>query len=119
MPLDPEYPKERLQYLLHDANADVLVVQRHFKNSLVFDGPTIDLNDETSYHADCSLLSPIAEHNHLAYVIYTSGTTGKPKGVMAEHGGIVNSLQWKKAFLSIPKRIAYLFCTPMFSMRSF
>lgn len=98
MPLDPEYPKERLQYLLHDANADVLVVQRHFKNSLVFDGPTIDLNDETSYHADCSLLSPIAEHNHLAYVIYTSGTTGKPKGVMAEHGGIVNSLQWKKAF---------------------
>ncbi|EIM11781.1 non-ribosomal peptide synthetase, partial [Bacillus atrophaeus] len=98
VPLDPEYPKERLQYLLHDANADVLVVQRHFKNSLVFDGPTIDLNDETSYHADCSLLSPIAEHNHLAYVIYTSGTTGKPKGVMAEHGGIVNSLQWKKAF---------------------
>ncbi|MED1018427.1 non-ribosomal peptide synthase/polyketide synthase [Bacillus atrophaeus] len=98
VPLDPEYPKERLQYLLNDANADVLVVQRHFKNSLVFDGPTIDLNDETSYHADCSLLSPIAEHNHLAYVIYTSGTTGKPKGVMAEHGGIVNSLQWKKAF---------------------
>ncbi|MBT2572354.1 amino acid adenylation domain-containing protein, partial [Bacillus sp. ISL-51] len=98
VPLDPEYPKERLQYLLNDANADVLVVQRHFKNSLVFDGPTIDLNDETSYHADCSLLSPIAEHDHLAYVIYTSGTTGKPKGVMAEHGGIVNSLQWKKAF---------------------
>ncbi|MCY7909667.1 amino acid adenylation domain-containing protein [Bacillus inaquosorum] len=98
VPLDPEYPKERLQYLLHDANTDVLLVQRHLKNSLTFDGPTIDLNDEASYHADCSLLSPIAEHNHLAYVIYTSGTTGKPKGVMVEHGGIVNSLQWKKAF---------------------
>ncbi|MCY8701099.1 non-ribosomal peptide synthase/polyketide synthase [Bacillus spizizenii] len=98
VPLDPEYPEERLQYVLNDANADVLVVQRHFKNSLVFDGPMIDLNDETSYHADCSLLSPIAEHSHLAYVIYTSGTTGKPKGVMVEHGGIVNSLQWKKAF---------------------
>ncbi|MEC2307910.1 non-ribosomal peptide synthase/polyketide synthase [Bacillus atrophaeus] len=98
VPLDPEYPKERLQYLLNDANPDVFVVQRHFKNSLVFDGPTIDLNDETSYHADCSLLSPLADHNDLAYVIYTSGTTGKPKGVMAEHGGIVNSLQWKKAF---------------------
>ncbi|MDM5301989.1 non-ribosomal peptide synthase/polyketide synthase [Bacillus subtilis] len=98
VPLDPEYPKERLQYLLHDANADVLLVQRHFKNSLTFDGPTIDLNDESSYHTDCSLLSPVAEHNHLAYVIYTSGTTGLPKGVMVEHGGIVNSLQWKKAF---------------------
>ncbi|OIK22018.1 non-ribosomal peptide synthase/polyketide synthase [Bacillus amyloliquefaciens] len=98
VPLDPEYPNERLQYLLHDANADVLLVQHHFKNSLTFDGPTIDLNDETSYHADCSLLSPIAEHSHLAYVIYTSGTTGKPKGVMVEHGGIANSLQWKKAF---------------------
>ncbi|MCO4850630.1 non-ribosomal peptide synthase/polyketide synthase [Bacillus vallismortis] len=97
VPLDPEYPKERLQYLLHDANADVLLVQRHFKNSLTFDGPTIDLNDESSYHTD-SLLSPVAEHNHLAYVIYTSGTTGLPKGVMVEHGGIVNSLQWKKAF---------------------
>ncbi|QOQ56761.1 non-ribosomal peptide synthase/polyketide synthase [Bacillus amyloliquefaciens] len=98
VPLDPEYPNERLQYLLHDANADVLLVQHHFKNSLTFDGPTIDLNDETSYHADCSLLSSIAEHSHLAYVIYTSGTTGKPKGVMVEHGGIANSLQWKKAF---------------------
>ncbi|MCY7931339.1 non-ribosomal peptide synthetase, partial [Bacillus inaquosorum] len=98
VPLDPEYPKERLQYLLHDANTDVLLVQRHLKNILTFDGPTIDLNDEASYHADCSLLSPIAEHNHLAYVIYTSGTTGKPKGVMVEHGSIVNSLQWKKAF---------------------
>ncbi|WP_416654229.1 non-ribosomal peptide synthase/polyketide synthase [Bacillus amyloliquefaciens] len=98
VPLDPEYPNERLQYLLHDANADVLLVQHHFKNSLTFDGPTIDLNDEAAYHADCSLLSPIAEHSHLAYVIYTSGTTGKPKGVMVEHGGIANSLQWKKAF---------------------
>ncbi|MEC3633095.1 non-ribosomal peptide synthetase, partial [Bacillus velezensis] len=98
VPLDPEYPKERLQYLLHDADADVLLVQRHLKNSLTFDGPVIDLNDETSYHADSSLLSPVAGHSHLAYVIYTSGTTGKPKGVMVEHGGIVNSLQWKKAF---------------------
>ncbi|MDR0140773.1 non-ribosomal peptide synthetase [Bacillus sp. JHAA] len=98
VPLDPEYPKERLQYLLHDADADVLLVQHHLKNSLAFDGPVIDLNDETSYHADCSLLSPVAGHSHLAYVIYTSGTTGKPKGVMVEHGGIVNSLQWKKAF---------------------
>ncbi len=98
VPLDPDYPKERLQYLLHDADADVLLVQHHLKNSLAFDGPVIDLNDETSYHADCSLLSPVAEHSHLAYVIYTSGTTGKPKGVMVEHGGIVNSLQWKKAF---------------------
>ncbi|MFE9943147.1 non-ribosomal peptide synthase/polyketide synthase [Bacillus velezensis] len=98
VPLDPEYPKERLQYLLHDADADVLLVQHHLKNSLAFDGPVIDLNDETSYHADCSLLSPVAGHSHLAYVIYTSGTTGKPKGVMVEHGGIVNSLQWKKSF---------------------
>lgn len=119
VPLDPEYPNERLQYLLHDANADVLLVQHHFKNSLTFDGPTIDLNDETSYHADCSLLSPIAEHSHLAYVIYTSGTTGKPKGVMVEHGGIANSLQWKKAFLSILPRTVCLSCTPMFLMHLF
>ncbi|MGN9865284.1 non-ribosomal peptide synthase/polyketide synthase [Bacillus swezeyi] len=111
VPLDPEYPEERLQYLLNDANVAVLVVQRQFKNSLVFDGPTIDLNDETSYHADHSSLSPIAEHNHLAYVIYTSGTTGKPKGVMVEHSGIVNSLQWKKAFFkySAEDRVLVLF----------
>ncbi len=105
--------------MLHDADADVLLVQHHLKNSLAFDGPVIDLNDETSYHADCSLLSPVAGHSHLAYVIYTSGTTGKPKGVMVEHGGIVNSLQWKKAFSSILRRIAYLSCTRMFLMRSF
>ena len=101
VPLDPEYPEERIQYMLQDANIRVLLLQEHLRHKLTFNGQLIFLNDERSYHSDSSLLSPAAGSSNLAYIIYTSGTTGKPKGVMVEHGAIVNSLQWKKSFFKL------------------
>ncbi len=89
VPLDPDYPDERLRYLIEDAQ---------LKHILVADDRLNNLSSEVdfaTYHPEPSLLEqfsdaePIksAEHNEhsLAYVIYTSGTTGQPKGVMQTH----------------------------------
>ncbi|MDT2268723.1 amino acid adenylation domain-containing protein [Paenibacillus larvae] len=112
VPIDPEYPEERIQYLLKDANISVLLLQEHLKHKVTFNGQLIHLNDEEFYHSDRSLLSPVAGSSNLAYVIYTSGTTGKPKGVMVEHRGIVNSLQWKKSFFGLSEEEHVLVLLP-------
>ncbi|MCP3774857.1 amino acid adenylation domain-containing protein [Paenibacillus sp. MZ04-78.2] len=112
VPLDPQYPQERLQHMLQVAKAGLLLVQGDVEGDLRFAGTVLDLNDEASYHPDGSALLPIAQHHHLAYVIYTSGTTGKPKGVMIEHSGIANALQWKKALFHFPEQDRVLVLYP-------
>jgi len=91
LPLDPHYPPERLQFMLADSQADLLLTQTGL--TLVTEGlPTVFLAENwptiSQYSADwlaCSI-SP----DHLAYVIYTSGSTGRPKGVMISHRALVN-----------------------------
>ncbi|WP_010503429.1 non-ribosomal peptide synthetase, partial [Paenibacillus elgii] len=90
VPIDPEYPGERIGYMLEDSGAKVLLTQRHLQERVSFAGELVRLDDEQIYSEDGSNLEPGAEPNHLAYVIYTSGTTGKPKGVMVEHHGLCN-----------------------------
>ncbi|GAP99200.1 non-ribosomal peptide synthetase [Leptolyngbya sp. NIES-2104] len=72
VPLDPTYPKERLELLIEDAQVTLLLTSLG-----------IDSFSTAPVH------SPVQNH-HLAYVIYTSGSTGKPKGVMIEHQSMVN-----------------------------
>ncbi|PFZ81315.1 non-ribosomal peptide synthetase, partial [Bacillus pseudomycoides] len=90
VPIDPEYPEERIQYMLKDSKAQLLLLQHHLQDRIPFEGKLVNLNDEASYHKDGSNLKSIVASNQLAYVIYTSGTTGKPKGVMVEHHGLCN-----------------------------
>ncbi|MFL6120782.1 amino acid adenylation domain-containing protein [Actinophytocola sp.] len=78
LPLDPDYPAERLAYLRTDARAGVTVTAETFTG---LDGPDHD----PGVHVQPA---------HPAYVIYTSGSTGRPKGVVIEHRGIVNRLRW-------------------------
>ncbi|WP_139487922.1 non-ribosomal peptide synthase/polyketide synthase [Brevibacillus dissolubilis] len=90
VPIDPNYPEERIRYMLEDSGAPVLLVQKHLQNRATYTGTQIILDDQTFYQEDGSNLEHVADPHHLAYVIYTSGTTGKPKGVMLEHHGIVS-----------------------------
>jgi amino acid adenylation domain-containing protein len=97
VPIDPEFPAERLQFLLQDTRVPVVLTQQHLRSALPdHPGTTICLDVEGS-----SLKAESAENldsgvrtDNLCYVIYTSGSTGKPKGVMNEHRGIVNRLVW-------------------------
>ena len=92
LPIDTEYPQERISYILEDCGSKLVLTKKQFENKLRFSGEIIDLEEERLYQGECSNLEKVNSPNDLAYVIYTSGSTGKPKGVMIEHGSAVNIL---------------------------
>ncbi len=92
VPIDPEYPEERIRYMLEDSGVRLLLTQSHLWESTTFDGKLVSLDEAATYTGDASNLESISGPNHLAYVIYTSGTTGKPKGTLIEHKNVVRLL---------------------------
>ncbi|GIO01643.1 non-ribosomal peptide synthetase [Brevibacillus halotolerans] len=92
VPIDPDYPNERIQFLLEDSQVDVLLLQRQLLFEPPFQGRMLYLDDEELYTGDASNPISIAQPQDVAYVIYTSGTTGKPKGVLIEHKNVVRLL---------------------------
>ncbi|WP_338552864.1 amino acid adenylation domain-containing protein [Paenibacillus sp. KS-LC4] len=92
VPIDPEYPEERIRYMLDDSGVGVLLLQAHLRDKATFAGVCLLLDDEQTYAADSTSLASVNEPNDLAYVIYTSGTTGKPKGTLIEHKNVVRLL---------------------------
>ncbi|CAC5344912.1 putative Acetate--CoA ligase [Planktothrix rubescens CCAP 1459/22] len=104
LPLDPEYPPERLQFILEDSGILLLLTQGFLKEKLLL---TNLKNPNQILYLDEQSFSPLLTDNpssqtktdSLAYVIYTSGSTGKPKGVMIENRSIVNlALAWSDVF---------------------
>ncbi|MCM3007886.1 amino acid adenylation domain-containing protein [Bacillus subtilis] len=89
VPIDPNYPEERIRYMLDDSGAKLLLSQSHLQECVPDGIKVLHLDEQHSYHKDGSNLGNTVEPTHLAYVIYTSGTTGKPKGVMIEHRNVV------------------------------
>ncbi|MDO3682129.1 non-ribosomal peptide synthetase, partial [Paenibacillus ehimensis] len=94
VPIDPEYPEERIRYMLEDSGAQLLLTLSRLRERVVFGGKTLELDDAAVYDANGTNLEPAAGPTHLAYVIYTSGSTGKPKGVMIEHHSVINRILW-------------------------
>ena len=97
VPLDPAYPKERLSFMLEDSRSSVLLTQGHIAAAMRAHRAHVVCLD-----SDCEAIDRASEENpinnvipaNLAYVIYTSGSTGLPKGVMIEHGSLINYLCW-------------------------
>nr|WP_251036222.1 non-ribosomal peptide synthetase [Paenibacillus sp. ISL-20] len=98
LPIDPEYPADRIAYMLEDSGTTWLVTQGSLRGQIpsAFGGEVIDLHSEALYGGETSNPNYACEPDSLAYVIYTSGTTGQPKGVMIEHAQISNTLQWRR-----------------------
>ncbi|MEH2311071.1 MAG: amino acid adenylation domain-containing protein [Nostoc sp.] len=97
VPLDPTYPKERLAFMLADAQVSVLLVQPHLVQELpTHQAQIVCINSHCQEFAAYSPENPTSEvtAENLAYVIYTSGSTGKPKGAMNTHKGLCNRLLW-------------------------
>ena len=95
VPIDPEYPEDRIKFILEDSGIEVLLTQSfirdkspliQFKKSY----KTICLDQSNFDSLSSNNLTPQSKPNDLAYVIYTSGSTGRPKGVMIEHRGLTN-----------------------------
>ncbi|BBH40643.1 McnC protein [Microcystis viridis NIES-102] len=96
LPLDPEYPQERLQFMLEDSQLPLLLTQSSLIDKLPnHQGQTVFLEEiweKTAQYSQDNLTAKVTPSN-LANVIYTSGSTGKPKGVMVEHKGLCNLAQ--------------------------
>ncbi|WP_062061823.1 non-ribosomal peptide synthetase [Aquimarina longa] len=98
VPIDPGYPQSRIDFILQDTNADIVITcsdLEHLFNQNTKRYKCIAL-DTIATSLDQISSTPLPERitpDQLIYVIYTSGTTGTPKGVLCEHKGIMNVIQ--------------------------
>ncbi len=101
LPIDPHYPQERIEYMLDDSGADILLTSRDLCNKI--EGrdrfktcPYIESIDDCMGEGPWPEIDgghlPPASATNMAYIIYTSGTTGRPKGVAVEHCSLVGLL---------------------------
>jgi len=102
VPLDPNYPPERLKYMIQDSAPAVLLTQARIEERLPrthirvlrldTDVETFARYENENLRREEVGVTP----DHLAYVIYTSGSTGKPKGAMNAHRAVINGLLWAR-----------------------
>ncbi|WP_437931306.1 amino acid adenylation domain-containing protein [Sorangium sp. So ce291] len=104
LPLDHEYPGERLAFMMRDSRARLLITYDALADELPMDGwTTLLLDAEAQQIAACSDERPSARPlpEGAAYLIYTSGSTGKPKASVISHRAIVNQMQWIQRFWAL------------------
>jgi amino acid adenylation domain-containing protein len=96
LPVDPNYPSERLEMILSDANPRFVLTNKRSEKNIPVNYKRIYIDNITTTPLSKNDKTPETKVNsrNLAYVIYTSGSTGKPKGVMIEHHSVINKLEW-------------------------
>ncbi|WCM95443.1 amino acid adenylation domain-containing protein [Acidovorax sp. NCPPB 2350] len=102
LPIDPDFPADRLAFMLEDARPVCLMTTGELTGRFEAGIPRFLVDDATAVGAEPpgpATPAPVVrlQPSHPAYVIYTSGSTGKPKGVVVSHGAIVNRLRWMQA----------------------
>jgi amino acid adenylation domain-containing protein len=97
LPIDPDLPAERLQFLLQDTHVRLLLAQDKLRAKVAdYEGEILCLDSDRSKLSveEQGNPQPNVMGHHAAYVIYTSGSTGTPKGVVNIHDGLRNRIQW-------------------------
>ncbi|MFB7513076.1 amino acid adenylation domain-containing protein [Streptomyces sp. NPDC056144] len=124
LPLAPEYPEERLRYMIEHSGTKVIVAHGHLVERLTALAPagtTILRIEDADAAADTPGTDPYTstytdtgiDPGSLAYVIYTSGSTGRPKGVMIEHRSIASQMTWLRTAHGIDRTRVILHKTPI------
>lgn len=104
VPIDPDYPQERIRYMLADAGIRILLTQDMLKGTFAQAGATIialDNNPRLDMQ-DSDAPATTTTPDDLAYIIYTSGSTGQPKGVRIRHRNLVHSTVARYSFYPHP-----------------
>ena len=115
VPVDPDYPQERVAFMLEDADATVLLTLDQYVGSVpsgVREVVCLDTDWEAIARHSSVCLEPSAGPDNLAYVIYTSGSTGRPKGAMITHRSICNRLLWMQDEYRLTRHDTVLQKTP-------
>ena len=108
VPLDPNYPKQRIRHILEDAKAPIVLTQKSLADDLPeFAGQRISLDTDWSAISQESQDNPVTavEPGNLAYVLFTSGSTGRPKGVAIEHRSVATFVHWANGVFT-PEELA-------------
>ncbi len=122
LPLSPEYPEDRLRYMVEDAGVKIVFSQEKLRTRLAELVPSgtriVTLEEAEKFKIPSGIngqneLYKRPRYDNLAYVIYTSGSTGKPKGVMIEHRSIVNQMNWMRTVCNLDQNKVVLQKTPM------
>ena len=92
LPIDIDYPTERIEYIIKDSGTNIILTSRTLDNEIGFDVLTLFVEDSEVLTNMPLNLQQDNKPSDLCYVIYTSGTTGNPKGVMIEHRNVVRLL---------------------------
>jgi len=119
LPLDPEYPADRLAYMLADSRAPVVLTQRRLLDRLPegTGAHPVCLDDDWSANSPCQDGRPVpsVELEDPAYLMYTSGSTGQPKGVLVSHRAIAQHARFMREYYQItPSDRALQFASPNF-----
>ncbi|NOQ23837.1 MAG: amino acid adenylation domain-containing protein [Bacteroidales bacterium] len=116
VPIDIDYPKERVHYIIKDSNISLLITENKFlkKNGFAFKEGSIDSSEFKIMMIDKYFVNESKSNNNLnynkiqfenniVYVIYTSGSTGKPKGVLVKDKSVVNLILSQSQYFNITK----------------
>jgi len=123
LPIDPEYPLERKNYIIHNSGIEILILEKILEQTetallennpalhkIIIDYPTLAAETLSgSFH------KPALNEENLAYVIYTSGTTGNPKGTLLRHRNAVNYITWGSRVYVAGQTVSF----PLFTSLSF
>jgi len=88
-PIDPEYPEQRIDFIVKDAGINLILIQEKYLSTSFDSIKKINLNSEENYQANSSDLKTLSSPDDRAYILYTSGTTGIPKGTPISQRGVI------------------------------
>lgn len=95
MPIDIDYPLERINYMINNSNSNMILTLQTLKHKISSFSNIlcVDLNNEIIYNTKVSNIKINSSSDDLAYIMYTSGSTGKPKGVMVSNRNVVRLIK--------------------------